>query len=350
MTTTATPPSVALVGAGAIGRLHARLMGPGEACRLTAIADPTQAGQEFARSLGVPCFPDHKALLAAGTPQAAIVATPNDTHAAIARDFIAAGVPTLVEKPITADLAEAETLCAEAERANVPLLVGHHRRHNPIIRAARAAIAAGRIGDLTTGTILATFLKPENYFDLAWRRQPGAGPVLINLIHEIDLVRFVCGEIVSVHAVTSHARRHFPVEDTAGVILGLDRGALITVALSDTTASPWSWDLASGENPAYPPQPRKLASHFLCGTAGALALPSLELWHYGEQPGWMAPITCDPLAVERADPYREQLQHLARVVRGEEAPICSGADATRTLAATLAVHRAASTGTTVTLP
>lgn len=344
------PASVALVGAGAIGRLHASLMGPGEPCRLASIADPTQAGQEFARSLGVPCFPDHHALLAASKPHAAIVATPNDTHVPIARDFIAAGIPVLVEKPIASDLAEAEALCAEAERAGIPLLVGHHRRHNPIIRAARAAIAAGRIGQLTTGAVLATFLKPESYFDLAWRRQPGAGPVLINLIHEIDLIRFVCGEIVSVHAATSSARRHFPVEDTAAVILGLANGALITVSLSDTTASPWSWDLASGENPAWPPQPRRVATHFFCGTAGALSLPGLELWHYGSQAGWMEPIACEPLALTPADPYRKQLHHLAQVIAGREEPVCSGRDATATLAATLAVHRAASTQTAVTLP
>ncbi|MGH7103756.1 MAG: Gfo/Idh/MocA family protein [Acetobacteraceae bacterium] len=345
----ATPPPVAVIGAGAIGRTHANLMRGGEICRLSAIADPTRAGREFARSLGVRCFADHLALIAAGPPQAAIIATPNDTHVPLARDFIRHGIPVLVEKPIASDLAEAEALCEQAERAQVALMVGHHRRHNPIIRAAREAIASGRIGRLTMGAVLATFLKPRSYFDLRWHREPGGGPVLINLIHEIDLIRFIGGEIVSVQAATSNARRHFPVEDSAAVILSLEAGALITVSLSDTVASPWSWDLSAGENPAWPKLPHAVATHFFCGTEGALSLPGLELWEYGDQPGWMAPIACRPLAVAPANPYLEQLKHLVRVIDGKEAPLSSGADATRTLAATLAVHQAARTQRIITL-
>ena len=82
---------------------------------------------------------------------------------------------------------------------------------------------------------------------MAWRRSRGGGPILINLIHEIDLIRFVCGEIASVQAFTSNAVRGFEVEDTAAVLLRLTNGALATDSLSDTAVAPWTWDLASGE-------------------------------------------------------------------------------------------------------
>lgn len=84
-------------------------------------------------------------------------------------------------------------------------------------------------------------------------------------------------------------------------------------------------------------------THFLFGTAGSLSLPRLDLWRYGDQPGWHAPLCHERIEVAQADPYAEQLRHFVRVLRGEELPVSSGADATRTLAATLAVHEAART-------
>ena len=205
----------------------------------------------------------------------------------------------------------------------MPILVGHHRRHNPIIRRARAMIAEGALGQITTAAILSSFFKPPEYFELAWRRQPGGGPVLINLIHEIDLVRHLCGEIASVQAVTSNAVRGFEVEDTAAVVLRLVNGALVTITLCDTAVTPWSWDLGFRRN-ACPIRrnPHPVTAHFLCGTEGSLGLPGLEFWSYKGEKSWFAPISREQIAFERGDPYVEQLKNLCRVARGEEAAPC----------------------------
>lgn len=341
--------STCVIGAGVIGRAHAEAIARSDACRLVAIADPDEAARRVAERLGVPWYADHVAMLDAVRPRAAIVATPNETHRPVALDCIARGIACVVEKPIASTVTDATAVAAAAERAGVPLMVGHHRRHNPVIRRARDLIREGRLGRLTNATVIYTHLKPAGYFDLVWRKQPGGGPVLINLIHEIDLIRFCCGEIESVQAMTSSAVRGFAVEDTAAVILRLVNGALVTISLSDTAAAPWSWDLASGESPLYPPQDPPVNSHFLSGTEGSLTLPRLEYWRYGEAPGWHAPIRREQVAFTAGDPYEEQIRHLARVVRGDEAPLVSGADGTRTLAATLAVHEAARTGRAVTL-
>lgn len=341
--------AIGLVGAGAIGRAHADVIVKSDFCRLAGIADPTEAGRRFSESLGVPWFSNHADLLAQARPDAVIVATPNTTHLPISADAIAAGIPVLVEKPVASTVEEGEALAAASERAGVPVIVGHHRRHNPIIARAREVVAAGALGCLTNVTVLATFFKPDEYFEVEWRRRAGGGPLLINLIHEIDLIRFVCGEIASVQAVTSNTVRGFEVEDTAAVVLRLTNGALATISLSDTAVAPWSWDLASGENANYPPQPSAVNSHYLSGTEGSLTLPELEFWSYAGKRGWFHEISRATLPVEQASPYVEQLRHLAQVTRGEASPLISAADATQTLRATLAVSEAARTGRPVLL-
>jgi predicted dehydrogenase len=197
--------------------------------------------------------------------------------------------------------------------------------------------------------VLYTFCKPPEYFDVAWRRTAGGGPILINLIHEIDLVRFLCGEIASVQALTSNAVRGFEVEDSAAVLLRLTEGALVTLSLSDSAVTPWSWDLVSGESPNYPPQPRPVQTHFLSGTEGSLTLPTLDYWSYKGPKSWFQPITHETIAFDRSDPYMEQLYHLCQVMRNEAAPLISAADGMGTLRATMAVHEAARTGRMVTL-
>ena len=341
--------AIAVVGAGAIGRAHAELIARTPGCLLAGIADPATPAADLAARLAAPYFADHRAMLDAVEIDAAIVATPNATHLPVALDFIERGVPVIVEKPIAHTVEDARALTRAAQAAGVPVLVGHHRRHNPIIGMARQMIDEGRLGRLTSANILYTFQKPPEYFDLGWRRKPGGGPILINLIHEIDLVRYVCGEIAAVQAVASNAVRGFEVEDTAAVILRLVNGALVTLALSDTAAAPWSWDLVARESANYPPQPVPLNTHFISGTDGSLTLPQLEFWRYKSQKGWFHPISREMVQIEHADPYRRQLEHLCRVARGEEAPLISAADGTRTLAATLAVLAAARSGHTIEL-
>lgn len=339
---------IAVIGAGAIGRAHAELLAqqPGRA-RLAAIVDPADAARGFAALLGVPWFADVEAMLARGRPDAAIVATPNDMHLPVALVLIAHNTPLLVEKPIAATLAEAAALVEAANAAGVPVLVGHHRRHNPVIRAARAFLAEGRLGRLVSVTVMATMLKPDDYFAPEWRRRrPGGGPILTNLIHEIDLVRHLCGEIVSVQAIASNAVRGFEVEDTAAALLRLANGALVTMSLSDAAVAPWCWDLIAREAQHYPAQPARANAHHLAGTEGALTLPHLEFWRYAGAKGWREPLSIEAAAHQTGDPYLAQLQHFCEVVSGEAAPLVSVEDASRTLKATLAVEESARTGAT----
>jgi len=342
-----TKTKIALFGAGVIGRTHIDRITRSDNLALVAIADPTDAGKRLADSLGVRWFAEHRALLDEIRPQGAIVATPNALHISMAVDCLERGVAVLVEKPVADTVAEAQLLVEAQQRTGVPVLVGHHRRHNPINRRAREIVQSGRLGQVVTASVMATFLKPDAYFDAAWRRQQGGGPILINLIHEIDMLRFLLGEIESVQAMRSSAVRGFEVEDTAAAVLKFTSGALASLVLSDAATSPWCWDFCAGEQDQYPRQ--NVQSHFIAGTHGSLSLPDLSLWNYRGERSWHAEMTLEKTFVHRADPYTRQLQHFRDVIDGKTESLCSALAGLRTLQATLAVSDAALTNARITL-
>ena len=340
---------VALIGAGVIGRTHADRALKHSEVSLAAIADPAPAAKALAESLGVPWFADYDQMLERVKPRGAVVATPNATHAQVAVRCMQAGTAVIVEKPVADTLADAQRICAVSKETRQPALVGHQRRYNPITRRAKALIAEGRLGRLVAVTALCTWLKDEPYFDTAWRRERGGGPILINLIHDLDLLRHLCGELSGVQAIVSNAVRGHPVEDTAVVLLRFAAGALGTITVSDTAAAPWNWDLAARENDRFPQQ--DVNAYYLSGTEGSLALPQLELWRYaasgvkaGARAGWEGPITMERTVPTASCPYTEQLRHFRAVVDGKEAPVCSAEDATRSLAAALAVRESGESG------
>ncbi|MDR1708717.1 MAG: Gfo/Idh/MocA family oxidoreductase, partial [Candidatus Accumulibacter sp.] len=277
-------------------------------------------------------------------PDAAIIAAPNVEHAPAGIACAGRGIPMLVEKPIADTVEAARRLVEAAERAGVPLLVGHHRRHNPIVAKAREVARSGRLGRITAVSAQFMLLKADDYFAPAHRRQPGAGPILTNAVHDVDDLRFICGDIAEVRAMASNAVRGYPVEDTAAALLRFANGALGALTISDTAVGPWSWELTSGENPFYPRNDENC--YLISGTLGALSVPRLELWRYpdGAGKGWDAPLAREILSVEKADPLARQLRHFCAVVRGEAEPLVAGRDALRTLQVVRAILDAAAEG------
>lgn len=340
-----TKKNIALIGAGAIGKMHIDVLGRSAIARLSAIVDPFPAAKAIADEQGVPFFTDYREMLDKMRPDGVIIASPNAAHAETAIACMEAGIPALVEKPIADTLASARQMVEVSQRTGVPILVGHHRRHNPILRRARELVDAGTLGAPVSATAMCTWLKPDAYYEAAWRREKGGGPVLINLIHDIDILHYLFGDVVSVQASTSNAVRKFEVEDTAVVILRFKNGALGTITVSDTAASPWNWDLCAGEANHYPRQSEN--SHFFTGTQGSITLPGLDVWKYRDQRGWHDQLTHERTTPHLGNPYDGQLKNLCAVIDGTEQPVCSAMDGLRSLRTTLAVHEAAASGTVI---
>lgn len=339
------PVRIAVAGAGLIGRRHIAQVLAARDAELAAVVDPASAAAEHAAAAGGPWHQTLESLFAADRPDGVIVATPNQAHVANGLDCVAAGVPALIEKPIADDLVSARRLVDAAEASGVPILVGHHRRHNPLMLAAKTAIDSGRLGRIVAVHGSCWLYKPDDYFDIAWRRAPGAGPVFINLIHDIDNLRWLCGDVIAVQARESNAVRDNAVEDTAVLLLEFAGGALGTVSVSDTVVAPWSWELTTGENPAYPRTDQ--ACYQIGGSEASLSLPALELWRHPGARSWWEPIERTVLACAQADPLALQIRHFCAVIRGVEQPLVSGREGMRTLAVVEAVKQAARSGTRV---
>ena len=344
---------IAVAGAGQIGKRHIEMIGRNRhrGCRLSAIVDPAPAAVDVARSLAVPLYGSLEQLIATDRPDAVIIASPNQLHVEQALACIAARLPTLVEKPVAHTVESGVRLCAAAEAANVPILVGHHRRHSAIMSRAVEIVKSGALGRLVAVTGTAMFYKAENegYYDgpNVWRRQPGGGPILLNMIHEIDNLRALAGEIVSIQAFTSNARRGFPVEDTAAIALRFANGALGTFLLSDTSASDRSWEHASGEDPRFDPAHTSDDDcYVVVGTMGQLSVPTLRLARYPDEAGrsWHKPLARSVVSLEPADPLERQIAHFCDVIRGTAKPLVSARDGLTNLRIVEAIVEAARTG------
>lgn len=331
---------IAVIGAGLIGRKHLKKVTEHADFDLVGIADVNRDAVA-AQYPATRVFADYREMLDAVRPKAAIIASPNQVHAEIGIECARRGIDILVEKPVTDTLEAASRLIEEVRRSGIKTLVGHHRRHHDQVQKLRGLVACDDIGALVGVSAIWAAYKPDDYFRIApWRTQEGGGPVLINLIHEIDFLRFTAGEIVAVSAVSSNRQRQFVVEDTAGAVLEFENGALGTFIVSDSAVTPWTVEQGVGEAVEFPFSGE--SSYRFLGSRGSLEFPNLVRWNQeADARSWNEPVRAQRLFATTIDPYIAQLDHFRDVIRGTAASLQSVEDGARTLVATLAVTEAA---------
>jgi len=309
-----------VVGPGLIGSKHAKLISENERLELAALVSPSSTKHEnLVKEYNVPIFENLTLALNAMVYDGVVISSPNELHYEHAKICMERGVPVLVEKPLTSCLIEAKELVNISEKASVPLLVGDHRLYNPLLHSAKKFIQSNNFGKIVSYLGSAQFFKPASYFEAGpWRAKIGGGPILINLIHEIGIMRVLCGEIVRVSAFASNKTRAFEVEDTVSINVEFINGALGTFILSDTAVSNKSWEMTTGENHAYPHYPLEWAYH-IAGTKASLDFPNMKIRMYDDafEPSWWRPFYDDELKVVRENPLEVQLNHFADVIMGK---------------------------------
>ncbi|WP_299550847.1 Gfo/Idh/MocA family oxidoreductase [uncultured Tateyamaria sp.] len=326
---------IGVAGVGLIGRQHLDAIERAQGVTVSAVFDP-------ALKEHVPWACTDSLLDLAAQSDGVILAVPNHLHASMALSLIGVHCPILIEKPLAATTAEGVEVVAAAEKADVPILVGHHRRHNPLVAKAHQLIADGTLGKVTTVQGTCWLPKPDSYYAQSWRQGAGAGPLFINLIHDIDLLMYLCDPITHVQAMESNAVRGAKAEEVTVATLRFASGALGTVNLSDVALGPWSWELTAGENPAYPKTDQ--SSYLIGGTKGSLSLPNLSLWTQKDGPDWWAPMDQTRVPLPLSDPLKDQIEHFAQVIEGNALPLVSGADGLRAVQVIEAIKSAAGSG------
>lgn len=179
---------VAVIGVGYLGKFHAEKYASSAKANLVAVVD-LDAGraQEIGAALGVPALTDYRQLF--GRIRCASIAVPTRFHHRVAREFLEAGIDVLVEKPLTADLAEAKELVALAGAKGALLQVGHLERFNPAIRRLEGIINKPKFVECHR---LAPFVERGTDVDV----------VLDLMIHDIDVITsLVRSPILRVEAV-----------------------------------------------------------------------------------------------------------------------------------------------------
>jgi predicted dehydrogenase len=335
--------TIGVIGAGLIGRKHLRKISEQPDYDLVGIADVNvdAVAAEYPKTR---VFADYRKLLDEARPQAVIIASPNQLHAETGIECARRGIHILIEKPVTDTLRTAAALMAEVRKGGIKSLVGHHRRHHLQVRTLKALLGEGRIGDVVGVSAIWATHKPADYFEIApWRTEPGGGPILLNLIHEIDFLRFTVGEIVAVEAAASNRQRGFAVEDTAAALIEFESGALGTFFISDNAVSPWTTEQGVGESPEFPFSGQ--SNYRFMGRRGAIEFPELVQWtQAGGAQDWNQPIQAQRIHAPTIDPYAAQLDHFRDVIRGTVPSLQPVEDGARTLVATLAIAEAAAEG------
>jgi predicted dehydrogenase len=166
--------TAAVVGVGYLGKFHAEKYAASAKADLVAVVDIDEnRAREIGAPLGADVFTDYREL--AGRVQCASVAVPTRYHFQVARDLIESGIDLLIEKPLTADIAQARSLVAAAAARDVILQVGHLERFNPAIRRLEGAIREPKFVECHR---LAPFVERGTDVDV----------VLDLMIHDIDII------------------------------------------------------------------------------------------------------------------------------------------------------------------
>jgi predicted dehydrogenase len=165
---------VAIVGAGHLGRIHARIAAALEEIELVAVVDPVEAARRsVAQETRTRPVADYRELI--GEIEAAVVATPTSTHHAIGMELLAGGIPLLIEKPLAPTSIEANELVTLARKKGLTLQVGHVERFNPALTAVAADVRDPKF-------IAATRTSGYTF------RSTDIGVVLDVMIHDLDIV------------------------------------------------------------------------------------------------------------------------------------------------------------------
>jgi UDP-N-acetylglucosamine 3-dehydrogenase len=321
-----------LIGLGAMGRNHARVLSQLDGVELVGVLDPAPGA---AAPHGVPVVSDLDQLLALRLDYA-VIACPTALHEEIGLRLADAGVHALIEKPLAPSVEAAGKLVAAFEANGLVGAVGHIERYNPALQSLRTRLEAGELGDM---------------YQVVTRRQgpfPGriadVGVVMDLATHDIDLTAWVTGrEYVDVAARTV-SRSGRPHEDMVSAVAALDHGLMANHLVNWLSPFKERSTVITGERGSFVADTLTADLTFYANGAVNTEWEALRAFR-GVAEGDMI-----RYAIPKREPLLVEHERFRDAVEGKESDIVTLRQGLRTVLVAAAVLRSAREGSIVTVP
>jgi myo-inositol 2-dehydrogenase/D-chiro-inositol 1-dehydrogenase len=325
---------VGFIGSGGIAHAHAKGLSTVDGAELAAVFDlDGETAARFAKTYEVEACASQDELI--DRVDAVYVLTPPRAHREPLIAAAAQGKAVVCEKPISTTLDDARAMVAAAEQHDVPFAMGFNNRFRPQLRQLRDAVATGHLGD-----VLSCWTRRLGYSRLApgsdWRTSEGelAGMTIQSISHDIDMLRFVVGEIGTVFGLVNSSMPEVSgYDDNLTATLQFENGAVGNINAS------WSSHIGHG-------------SRGVVGTRGSMSVEGPDLWTMTHVRSRV-----EPDGIERVDNYPRSVADdkghagvsatLLQAVRDGGAPEAAGRDGLRALEVSLALLESARSGLSV---
>ena len=349
----------AIIGIGAIARMHARALSDIPGVKLVAACCRTEEkGRAFAAEFGCDWHADAAAMIAAAKPDFVTIATPSGAHLDAALAAFRAGVHVICEKPLEITLARIDAMIDAAARAKVTLGAIFPQRFNPVIRTVHEAAAAGRFGSLAIAASYVPWWRDDAYYGPGrWQGTQaldGGGALMNQSIHGVDALQWIAAatmpglapsenpvaSVLALTAVRAHDAQRLEVEDTCVAVLRFKNGALGQLLAATSL---------------FPGQLRRFLFGGRDGSAEILE-EQLVTWHFrSEQPGDAATLArfagtsgtsggaADPMAINYSCHTRNFEDFIGAIQAGTE-PALDGHEGRKAVAIIEACYESARTG------
>lgn len=341
---------LAVIGCGAIGRVHAGAITKLENAQLVAVSDLKEENSaKMAKDFGCNAYTDYRMMFQNEKIDIACVCTPSGTRIEICEAAAEHHVNLLVEKPLDINSERTEKIVNICRTAGVKLGCVFQLRFLPVFQSLKQAEREGRFGKLVIGNAGTICYRSEDYYkDGGWRgtfAQDGGGALMNQGIHAIDLLRWIMGDVKSVFAYQDHLTHAIEVEDTLVAGIEFQSGAMGTVMASTS--------VYYGIN-------KKLE---IFGTDGSVIINDTEptMWKFnnnqesevglpkGEQPVHKSLSPTSPL-VEDVWAHQQQITDMIEAIKDDREPAVNGDEGRKTVQLVLAIYESARTGKRITLP
>jgi len=349
----------AIIGIGAIARLHARALADIPGIELVAASCRTEEkGRGFAAEFGCAWHADTARMLRREKPDFVTVATPSGAHLEAVLAAARRGVHVICEKPLEITLRRIDRMIAACGKAGTTLGAIFPQRFNPVVQTVHAAAAAGRFGSLAVAAAYVPWWRDDAYYGPGrWqgtRALDGGGALMNQSIHGVDALQWIAAatmpdpdsprgpveKVTALTAVRSHDPARLEVEDTCVGILQFRDGSLGQLLAATSL---------------FPGQLRRLLFGGREGTA-VIEEEQLVAWHFRtagpdddsirERFGAASRTSggaADPMAIDFSC-HTRNFEHFVAALRAGTKPALDGTEGRKAVAIVEACYRSARTG------